>query len=120
MRPIDVDASEAIELLDKMQFFGGQRAGRELWADKPKEVQDADLAAFNRDIELLRKVILSKVENTTIEAEPVRHGKWVLCDGFMICCECGASPADWEAKPNNPLGLPPFCHSCGLKMDLEE
>lgn len=56
----------------------------------------------------------------TIEAEPVRHGKWVLCEGFMICCECGASPADWEAKPNNPLGLPPFCHSCGLKMDLEE
>ena len=72
MRPIDVDASEAIEYLDKMQFFGGQRAGRELWADRPKEVQDADLAAFNRDIELLRKVVLSKVENTTIEAEPVR------------------------------------------------
>lgn len=55
----------------------------------------------------------------TIEAEPVRHGKWVLCEGFIICCECGASPADWEAKPNNPLGLPPFCHSCGAKMDLE-
>lgn len=55
----------------------------------------------------------------TIEAEPVRHGKWVLCNGYMICGECGASPADWEAKPNNPLGLPPFCHSCGAKMDLE-
>lgn len=69
MRPIDTDVSEAIEILDKMQFFGGQRAGRELWADKPKKVQDADLVAFNRDIELLRKVVLSKVENTTKEEE---------------------------------------------------
>lgn len=64
------------------------------------------------------KVVLSKMENTTIEAEPVRHGKWVMCEGDWICNKCGATPADWESKPNNPWGLPPYCHSCGCKMDL--
>lgn len=54
-----------------------------------------------------------------LKGKPVRHGKWVLCEGFRICNGCGASPADWEPKPNNPLGLPPYCHSCGAKMDLE-
>ena len=57
--------NNAIEILDKMQLFGGQRAGRELWNDKPREVQDADIAAFNRDIETLRKVVLAKMETTT-------------------------------------------------------
>ena len=56
---------EVMEILDKMQFFGGQRAGRELWNDKPREVQDADIAAFNRDIEILRKVVVSKNATTT-------------------------------------------------------
>lgn len=48
---------KAIEILDKLSFFGGQRAGRELWNDKPREVQDEDIATFNRDIEYLRDVI---------------------------------------------------------------
>lgn len=48
---------KATELLDKMQFFGGQRAGRELWADKPYETQERDIEAFNRDIDSLRYII---------------------------------------------------------------
>lgn len=56
-------------------------------------------------------------EQPTIDAEPVRHGRWKTIAGFMACSECGASPADWEAKSNNPMGLPPYCHSCGAKMD---
>lgn len=114
MQPIDVDASEAIEFLDRMQFFGGQRTWRELWADMPKKVQDADLAAFNRDVELLRKVVLSKVESTTIEAEPVRHGKWEEYQiPHIICCsECDyGTCVDEKTK---------FCPNCGAKMDLEE
>lgn len=96
------------EILDKMQFFGGQRAGRELWFDKPREVQDADIAAFNRDIEILRKAIS--------DAEPVRHGEWFMHEiidphGFMHtryykCSLCGRREAKKE----------PFCN-CGAKMD---
>ena len=51
------EIEKAIEILDKLSFFGGQRAGRELWNDKPREVQDEDITNFNRDIEYLRGVI---------------------------------------------------------------
>ena len=48
---------KALEILDKLQFFYGQRAGRELWAGKPIDVQDKDIENFNRDIEFLREYI---------------------------------------------------------------
>ena len=51
------ELEKAIEILDKFSFFGGQRAGRELWNDKPREVQDEDIASFNRDIEYLKDII---------------------------------------------------------------
>ena len=52
----------------------------------------------------------------TIDAVPVVHGRWVMMAGFPACSKCGCSPADWEAKPDNPEGYPPYCHSCGAKM----
>ena len=55
--PRDTDVLIALEVLDKLSFFGGQRAGRELWNDKPREVQDEDIANFNRDVEQLRDFI---------------------------------------------------------------
>ena len=51
------ELEKAIEILDKLSFFGGQRAGRELWNDKPRKVQDEDIANFNRDVEWLRDFI---------------------------------------------------------------
>lgn len=47
----------AIEILDKWEFFYGQRAGRELWADKSTEVQDEDIANFCRDLGLVREAL---------------------------------------------------------------
>lgn len=47
----------AIEILDKWEFFYGQRAGRELWADKPTEVQNEDIANFCRDLGLVREAL---------------------------------------------------------------
>ena len=49
---------EAItDILEKWSFFFGQRAGRELWGDKPKEVQDQDIADFNRDMNTVRSAL---------------------------------------------------------------
>lgn len=45
------------DILDKWEFFYGQRAGRELWADKPTEVQDEDIANFCRDLGLVREAL---------------------------------------------------------------
>lgn len=58
---------KVFDILAKMEFFQGQRAGRELWNDKPKEVQDQDIADFVRDIKYIRsylqdRVVLSREE----------------------------------------------------------
>lgn len=50
----EIKLSEILDILDKLQFFQGKRAGRELWNDKPQKVQDEDLENFNQDIEKIR------------------------------------------------------------------
>ncbi len=47
------ETGEVLEILSKWDFFYGQWAGRELWADKPRDVQDQDIADFNRDMETI-------------------------------------------------------------------
>lgn len=48
-----ITKEQAIDILEKFDFFQGQRAGRELWNDKPKDVQDKDISDFSRDCRLL-------------------------------------------------------------------
>lgn len=76
----DTDTLIANEVLDKLQFFGGQRAGRELWNDKPREVQDEDIASFNRDIEWLRDFIHKHSDaaekiNEVLRTSPLERGE---------------------------------------------
>ena len=52
---------KCLDILDKWEFFQGQRAGRKLWSDKPREVQDKDIENFNRDLGFIR-VVLSAVD----------------------------------------------------------
>ena len=52
-----ITKEQALDILDKLDFFGGQRAGRELWNDKPHDVQEQDISDFVRDISLLREYI---------------------------------------------------------------
>lgn len=83
------EIEKAIEILDKLSFFGGQRAGRELWNDKPRDVQDEDIANFNRDIEYLRDFIRKHVNDGWIPVEErlpeagqrviatIKHHAWI-------------------------------------------
>ena len=72
------------DILDKWEFFHGQRAGRELWADKPKEVQDKDIANFCRDLGLVR--------------EALERQRWIPCSERMPDLKpCNAGTAYSEA-----------------------
>ena len=67
---------KVFDILDKIEFFQGQRAGRELWNNKPKEVQDKDIADFIKDINYIRSylqdsVVLSREEYKRITTELV-------------------------------------------------
>ena len=102
---------QAKEILDKWEFFMGQRAGRELWTEKPKEIQDKDIEDFNRDIKIVREAI---------EAEPVRHGEWKehYANGvwYYDCpfCDDGYATKEQDVTPPN------YCQNCGAKMDGSE
>ena len=53
--------NKVFDILDKMELFQGQRAGRELWNDKPKEVQDKDISDFIKDINYIRSYLQDSV-----------------------------------------------------------
>lgn len=59
--PQSKDANKCLDILDKMKFFN-QRAGRELWFSKPKNIQDKDIENFNKDINTLKEYILKQID----------------------------------------------------------
>lgn len=69
----NLSAEQVKDILDKMDFIQGQRAGREHWNDKPFEVQEQDLANFSRDISLIKEYITSQEQRIgKLEAENER------------------------------------------------
>ena len=62
-----ITKEQAIDILDKFDFFQGQRAGRELWNEKPKEVQDEDIATFSKNVALLKEYIADVVPRSEVE-----------------------------------------------------
>lgn len=54
--------------------------------------------------------VKASVKQPTIEAEPVRHGKWEQVEHMVDCSLCGVS----SFQTSN------YCPNCGAKMDLED
>ena len=83
-----------------------------LFRDKVFLVSNSD------SLEAIKKIMNIIDEAPTIEAEPVRHGKWIFepKDALEMmftkpkCSECGYESAD---------GLY-YCPNCGAKMDEED
>ena len=125
---------EALDILDKWEFFQGQRAGRELWADKPREVQDKDIADFNRDIQIVRSALSSETMRP--------KGRWVVnrksFDGYTPhrCSHCGTDApfvytyidewdedldGEWDYIGQRENGIEEqmgsFCPNCGGRME---
>ena len=48
------------------------------------------------------------VKSEIIEAEHVRHGKWVIEEGHVCCSECGEISKEYN-----------YCPYCGARMDKE-
>ena len=44
-----ITKAEAIDIVNKFDFFYGQRAGRDLWSSKEYSVQEVDLINFRQD-----------------------------------------------------------------------
>ena len=75
---------------------------------------------FDKNIEDMQDVIYALRDFPTIDAEPVRHGKWIKADSqqyfrkhypCFTCSECGYRK-DSQKKWN-------YCPHCGARMDAE-
>lgn len=75
------------------------------------EYKKQDIYDGSQDRDWLKRCI---DEAPTIEAEPVRHGRWErTSDGAARCTAC-------KRKMNPSQYGYAFCGLCGAKMDLEE
>lgn len=78
-----------------------------------------------RDIHFsLRDVEMNIYMQPTINAEPVRHGKWTESDldkDFVTCSECKlkGKKGRMAYRPDYAKDLH-YCPKCGAKMDMEE
>lgn len=63
-------------ILNKWEFFLGQRAGRELWGDKPEDVQNKDIEDFNNDLEYIRNAFGFYTGKVSVLKKAVKE---VLC-----------------------------------------
>jgi hypothetical protein len=62
-----ITKAEAIDIVNKFDFFYGQRAGRELWSSKEYSVQEVDLVNFRQDCyDLLEYLKNTEVYNESI------------------------------------------------------
>ena len=89
----------ALDKLNKLDFFYGQRAGRELWFSKPVDVQDADIKSFVNDIKFIKDFIneqndtikhlkdFIEDDNPIIPYKP--KGKWIVKSIEMYDLEKG-------------------------------
>lgn len=65
----DNEIIKAWDILCKFDFFGGQRAGRELWNEKPADIQDKDIETFSNDVAFLKDLInRQKAEKETMQS----------------------------------------------------
>lgn len=83
---------DAQALYSEIDALGGCDA-KEEWAQGYDEGVAAALDVFEKA--------------PTIEAEPVRHGRWIGGNALDTCSECGGLGADCFA----------YCPQCGAKMD---
>lgn len=58
----------------------------------------------------------------TVDAAPVKHGKWIENEGFDGDCyyTCSVCHCDWTTIDGTPTeNNMRYCPECGAKMDLE-
>ena len=70
---------------------------------------------LNDDGECGFEVFIS--DTPTVDAEPVRHGRWIDKGEYAVCTECGGrSGTQYDSAEPIPL-MTQFCPNCGARMD---
>ena len=93
---------------------------REIMYHKAFE-EDSGLQRWDSGLWIRYKMFEQALEETpTIDAEPVRRGKWVKRGGLWICSECGAQDYYayvWNSESGEDTMQDLYCPNCGAKME---
>jgi hypothetical protein len=93
------DTEKVLDGLERLRFFN-QRAGRELWSDKPRKIQEQDIASadeiYANAIELLKE-------------QERKTGSWDYGTQCSVCKGTIIPPKDRKVRVN-------FCPWCGADM----
>lgn len=101
------DLKKVVDGLEMLRFFN-QRAGRELWSDKPHDVQEQDIS--NADMIYASAIALLK------ELESVKpiYSEEKFGDLLPHCSVCK------KVLPSiSQYGKSQFCHRCGKRVKWE-
>lgn len=94
-----------------------------IWADKLRTAGECG----GCEVELLQAVVKMVDAQATVDAEPMRHGKWLFSDyDYFTCSVCGGqyftsadSTKDAKAMLENNAYYP-YCPHCGASMKGEK
>ena len=65
--------------------------------------------------------ILRRMNANAVDAEPVRHGKWIYTRHYTWeCSECKKNPTSGMGYVQRKDGLFGFCPNCGARMDEDD
>ena len=120
----DNEIIKAWDILAKLDFFGGQRAGRELWNEKPVDVQNEDIKNFSKDIAFLKDLINRlQAENEDYKAlyeglkvehiETIKAIKHYKAEAYKECIEMAKRYIKTHC---NPYGKPTFDYDTSIKI----
>ena len=98
------DREKVIDGLEMLRFFN-QRAGRELWADKPHDVQEQDIS--NADVIYESAIAMLKEQEAVKPKSKTRHGSTTMVQHW-----CGNCMVMLHGKPK-------YCPNCGRKVKWE-
>lgn len=99
------------DLISRSEF----RRSLIIWAEKLRIAGECG----GCEVELIQAVIRMLDAQAAVDAEPVRHGKWI---GRPLCgndnCRC-SSCGEWTNVHANPKGkiTQRYCPRCGAKME---
>ena len=92
--------------MEEMRLIDANFVASEKIASYYENPQTEDEKIYNLALTIAKKLIRKA---PTIEAEPIRHGRWVLnSDENFVCNQC---------RHPQQIGAKDFCGKCGARMD---
>lgn len=109
MKLIDLD--EAIDAIESTNWYHINDCG------EPSEGADGDESALYKATDIYKAI----GEVPVMDAEPVRHGRWIDIDSQMYtwkvrCDQCGHERSMMSTQGRYPK----YCENCGAKMGEKE